>query len=82
MRHLPALAAPLLLIGASWAAEAGSFRIADQSNCPKPAKTPDKAEFKRLADLPPANAYQAVLRSDQRGCIHTIPIRQDIGRPR
>ena len=31
--------------------------------CPKPATTPDKATFKRLGDLPPAEAFRAVYRS-------------------
>ena len=31
--------------------------------CPTPAKAPEKAKFKRLGDLPPAEAFFAVFRS-------------------
>ena len=32
--------------------------------CPNPSNTPDKAVFNRLGDLPRAEAFNAVLRSD------------------
>ena len=39
-------------------------RIADKLVwCPTPAKAPEKAIFKRLGDLPPADAFFAVFRS-------------------
>ncbi len=85
MLYLSALAAPLLLIGASSSApvaKTGRWTLPDQSNCPKPVTLSDKAVFKRLGDLPPANAYQAVLRADHRGCATAIPVHHHIGRPR
>ena len=33
------------------------------SLCPKSAATPDQAAFRRLGDLPPAEAFKAVWRS-------------------
>ena len=36
----------------------------NRARCPRPATTPDKATFKRLGELPPAEAFHAVLRSD------------------
>ena len=63
MRTLLAFA-PLLLLGATGAFAAGPGSGFQPDRCPKPAQTPDKATFKRLSELPPANAFQAVLRSD------------------
>lgn len=37
----------------------------NKARCPKPLSTPEKASFKRLGDLPPAEAFRAVLRSDE-----------------
>ncbi len=60
MRHI-VLLIPLLVA----AAPPALARPIDDSRarCPKPATTPGKATFKRLGDLPPAEAFHAVLRS-------------------
>lgn len=55
------LIVPLLLVAMPSAA---ARPIDDnRARCPRPATAPDKATFKRLGDLPPADAFYAVLRS-------------------
>ena len=52
--------------------------------CPTPAKMPEKAIFKRLGDLPPAEAFFAVFRSS--GCpapfIHASDRLGNVPKPR
>ncbi len=55
---------PLLLLGAAGAFAASPGSGLQSDRCPKPTQTPDKAAFKRLGELPPANAFRAVLRSN------------------
>ena len=57
---------PLLILGATGAFAAVPGRDFQPDRCPKPVQAPDKAAFKRLGELPPANAFQAVLRSDDK----------------
>ena len=57
-----------------------AVRPADElrARCPKPAIAADKAVFKRLADLPPAEAFRAVYRSSD--CpVHAIQARDRLG---
>ena len=56
---LSALIFPLLLAAAPLSVDA------DRLRCPKPVTTQDRATFKRLGDLPPAEAFFAVLRSSE-----------------
>ena len=55
---------PLLLSAATPAFSAGAKDGFQSPRCPKPAQSADKAAFKRLAELPPADAFRAVFRSD------------------
>ncbi len=57
---LSALAFPLLLAGAIPSANAS-----ERVRCPKPVTSPDKITFKRLGDLPPAEAFFAVWRKSE-----------------
>lgn len=56
----PLLIVPLMIAAAplSLAPSTG-----DRARCPKPATAADKAQFRRLTDLPGAEAFKAVLRS-------------------
>jgi hypothetical protein len=41
-----------------------------------------RPEFHKLTDLPDANAYSAVFRSDENGCPDPIVIRYEVGKSR
>ena len=56
---------PLLLLGASGTFAADSRDGFQSARCPKPVQAPEKAAFKRLGELPSAEAFRAVLRSDE-----------------
>ena len=58
---VPALIFPLLLAAIPSAADLSTAR------CPKPAVAEEKATFKRLGELPPAEAFKAVWRLKQCG---------------
>ncbi len=61
MRH-SLLILPFML--AAFPANAHRPANVDSAHCPKPVTATDKAVFSRLGDLPPAEAFRAVLRSN------------------
>ena len=74
--RLSVLIVPLLLA----AVPSIAARPADdiRARCPKPTTALDKAVFKRLGDLPPAEAFRAVYRSSD--CpAHAIQARDRLG---
>ena len=64
MRHALAFG-PLFLLSATIAGAVEPKDGFQSARCPKPAQVPEKAEFKRLGELPPAEAFRAVLRTDE-----------------
>lgn len=76
MRHLATIFPVLLLATASPAAALPVDYTG--ARCPKAATAPGPATFKRLGDLPPAEAFNAVLRSSD--CpAQTIQARDRLG---
>jgi hypothetical protein len=71
---------PVMLLGATTAFSASPKNSFDSARCPKPAQSPDKAVFKRLGELPPADAFRAVLRSDDNCRGRIVQARDKLGR--
>ena len=72
------LIAPLLILCAG-AQSTAAPKANGFSPCPDPAKALQTARFKRLGELPPAQAFRAVYRLDQ-GCnVQSIPASDRLG---
>ena len=57
-----------------------------KAKCPKPlafwGAGPGKAEMKKLNELPPADAFHAVYRTDKDGCVDPVMVGYQYGRRR
>ena len=71
---------PVMLLGATTGFSAGPKNGFESARCPTPAQSPEKAAFKRLGELPPADAFQAVLRSNDECPARILQARDKLGR--
>ena len=91
MRLLVLAAALILLPAASAADRSGTYstaRDAMRADCPAPpgkqhALDPNKPlKAQKLGELPPAEAYQAVLRTDRMGCLDPLLVKDRLRQQR
>jgi len=91
MRLIVLAAALLALPAASDAGRSGNFttaRDAMRAACPKPpgmqyALEPgEPLKPRKLGELPPAEGYQAVLRTDEKGCLDPLLVKDRLRQSR